>query len=214
MRRGLVIAGGGAKGAYSFGAMQALESRGYVFEAVSGTSAGSLNAAIWATGDLKAGEELWSRITPESSYRRSWWLKLLPRPMARVLGTLSVALSIVAARMSGSPIDGENDDNVDLAIGCVPALIALPLILYYSWSTWPWYQLVPTALLASLMVAYIPTLFTADSTSDEPELSMAAIMLWLPSAGIASVTLTPLFVHRIAGYGIFDYLIVPRVRTH
>ena len=64
---GLVLAGGGGKGAYQIGAWKYLREAGldrYV-SAVSGTSVGALNAALFAAGDLEQAENLWRNIRPE-----------------------------------------------------------------------------------------------------------------------------------------------------
>ncbi|OYY76931.1 MAG: hypothetical protein B7Y43_12760 [Sphingomonas sp. 28-62-20] len=116
MRRGLVIMGGGAKGAYSLGAMIALKERGFTFEAVSGTSAGALNATIWGTGDLSGGARLWAAMDSHNSYDRIPVLKKFPRLMSRLLGSVIVIISLLVSRVYGSPIDGENDNNVDLLL--------------------------------------------------------------------------------------------------
>lgn len=63
---GLVLAGGGGKGAYQIGVWKYLHECGldrYVC-AVSGTSVGSLNAALFASGDFQRAENLWLNIRP------------------------------------------------------------------------------------------------------------------------------------------------------
>ena len=63
---GLVLAGGGGKGAYQIGVWKYLHECGldrYV-RAVSGTSVGSLNAALFASGDFQRAEDLWLNIQP------------------------------------------------------------------------------------------------------------------------------------------------------
>jgi len=109
VRRGLAIVGGGAKGAYSLGCMKALHRAGFHFEAVSGTSAGSLNAAVWSSGDIEAGERLWAEMSPQSSYRRRSSLQALPRSLARLVGTGVVILALLIAQMRGYPIDGKSE---------------------------------------------------------------------------------------------------------
>jgi predicted acylesterase/phospholipase RssA len=51
--------GGGAKGAWQFGALEALDEAGIKFDYVAGTSVGALNGALWAAGRLDLGRELW-----------------------------------------------------------------------------------------------------------------------------------------------------------
>jgi hypothetical protein len=62
IRRGLVLEGGGAKGAWQFGALQALDEAGIKFDYVAGTSVGALNGALWAAGRLDLGEKLWGSL--------------------------------------------------------------------------------------------------------------------------------------------------------
>lgn len=62
---GLVLAGGGGKGAYQIGVFKALEEYGaddYI-TMVSGSSVGALNAILFAYGDIKMAEDLWSGIS-------------------------------------------------------------------------------------------------------------------------------------------------------
>lgn len=61
----LVLAGGGAKGAFQIGAWKAFRELGIEFEAVAGTSVGALNAALIAQGDFKRAENLWEEISLE-----------------------------------------------------------------------------------------------------------------------------------------------------
>ena len=50
MKRAIVLAGGGSRGAYELGAWQALDELGESFDGFFGTSIGSLNAALMAQG--------------------------------------------------------------------------------------------------------------------------------------------------------------------
>ena len=58
----IALEGGGARGAYQIGAWQALEEAGIRYEAVSGTSVGSLNGAMMAMRSLKRAEDFWNNI--------------------------------------------------------------------------------------------------------------------------------------------------------
>lgn len=62
MRRALVLSGGGSRGAYEIGAWQAFSELGVRFQAVYGTSAGAINAALFAQGDLEKASRLWENI--------------------------------------------------------------------------------------------------------------------------------------------------------
>ena len=66
MKKGLVFAGGGSKGAYQIGAWKALEELGERFQIAAGTSIGSINAAFYVQRDLAAAEELWRSIRADS----------------------------------------------------------------------------------------------------------------------------------------------------
>ena len=56
---GLVLEGGGAKGAYQIGAWKALKEAGVKIKGVAGTSVGALNGALICMGDLEQAEKLW-----------------------------------------------------------------------------------------------------------------------------------------------------------
>lgn len=56
---GLVLEGGGVKGAYELGALIALYERGYSFGAVTGTSIGALNGAVLVSQGIDDLERYW-----------------------------------------------------------------------------------------------------------------------------------------------------------
>lgn len=63
---GLVLAGGGGKGAYEIGVWKALlEAKRITVGAVSGTSVGALNAALFAAGDYDEAEDIWMHINTD-----------------------------------------------------------------------------------------------------------------------------------------------------
>ena len=62
---GLALEGGGAKGSYEIGSYVALCELGYKFDAVAGTSIGSLNAALIAQKNIKLAKELWLNADSE-----------------------------------------------------------------------------------------------------------------------------------------------------
>ncbi|MFR5602470.1 MAG: patatin-like phospholipase family protein [Lachnospiraceae bacterium] len=63
---GLVLEGGGAKGAYQIGAWKALREAGLRIRGVSGTSVGSLNGALIVMDDLDKAEYIWENIAYSS----------------------------------------------------------------------------------------------------------------------------------------------------
>src|SRR5215469_12051696 len=91
-RRGLVLEGGGAKGAWQFGVLKAFADSGITFEAVSGTSVGSLNGALWCTEALDLGEELWSSISRAKVFSLRKWL--LPVAIAGLVSRLFKAFAL------------------------------------------------------------------------------------------------------------------------
>ena len=59
---GLVLEGGGAKGAYQIGAWKALREAGVRIKGIAGASVGSLNGALICMDDLDRAEEIWKDI--------------------------------------------------------------------------------------------------------------------------------------------------------
>lgn len=59
---GIVLEGGGAKGAYQIGAWKALVEAGVKINAVAGTSVGALNGALICMGDVDKAEKIWRDI--------------------------------------------------------------------------------------------------------------------------------------------------------
>lgn len=59
---GIVLEGGGARGAYQIGAWKALREAGIKIRGVAGTSVGALNGALICMDDLKKAEEIWSTM--------------------------------------------------------------------------------------------------------------------------------------------------------
>ena len=58
----LALEGGGARGAYQVGVWKALAEKGIGFNAVSGTSVGALNGAMFAMGELDKAMDIWQNI--------------------------------------------------------------------------------------------------------------------------------------------------------
>ncbi len=65
MKYGLVLSGGGSKGAYESGCMKALQELGYHFDIVTGTSIGALNGLLIAQEDYQKLYELWDTLSLE-----------------------------------------------------------------------------------------------------------------------------------------------------
>ena len=56
---GVVLTGGGARGAYEVGAWKCIRKERLKIGAICGTSVGSINGAVFAQGDYKLAEKLW-----------------------------------------------------------------------------------------------------------------------------------------------------------
>jgi len=63
-RVGLVLGGGGAKGAYQLGVYEFLHSKGITkFHCISGTSIGALNGFLFSTATPEEATQIWRRIS-------------------------------------------------------------------------------------------------------------------------------------------------------
>ena len=60
---GIVLEGGGARGAYQIGVWKALREAGVKIRGVAGTSVGALNGALICMDDLEKAEEIWGNMT-------------------------------------------------------------------------------------------------------------------------------------------------------
>ena len=83
-RRGLVLAGGGARGSYQIGVWRALEELGWRAGIVTGTSVGCLNGALYVLGQYEMARDMWLSI-------RSSDVMALPAPGSG-LGALGEAV--------------------------------------------------------------------------------------------------------------------------
>lgn len=63
---GVVLEGGGAKGAYQIGVWKAMQECGIKIKAISGVSVGALNGTLMCMGDMDKAMELWENITYSS----------------------------------------------------------------------------------------------------------------------------------------------------
>lgn len=60
---GVVLEGGGAKGAYQIGAWRALKEAGVKIKGVSGVSVGALNGALICMDDIETAQNIWENIS-------------------------------------------------------------------------------------------------------------------------------------------------------
>lgn len=66
MKKAIVFAGGGSKGAYQIGVWKALNELEESFDIATGTSIGAVNAAFYVQRDYGAAEEMWSNLDVSS----------------------------------------------------------------------------------------------------------------------------------------------------
>lgn len=66
---GLVLAGGGAKGAYQIGAWRAMREMNVSFSAVSGVSIGAINGAMIIAGDYEKTMKLWKNVRVDENVK-------------------------------------------------------------------------------------------------------------------------------------------------
>lgn len=94
---GLVLAGGGGKGAYEIGVWKALRETGKIkIGAVSGTSVGALNAVLFAVGDYESAEDIWMHIDMD---------KILSSKKMKFSDRLSQWLAMYASIYTGGPVN-------------------------------------------------------------------------------------------------------------
>ncbi len=72
---GLVLEGGGVKGAYQVGALRAIEECGIHFDGVVGTSIGAVNGALYLEGGYNKLYEMWETIDTDTIFAidKKYW---------------------------------------------------------------------------------------------------------------------------------------------
>ena len=115
MKIGLVLAGGGGKGAYELGVWKALKELGISehISVFSGTSIGAFNAVLFAMDDMEKADKLWDEVTmdklvPISNY------ELIKRGIGLYLGgkNLQLAKKFLNDKLNYGAIT--NDGAVDI----------------------------------------------------------------------------------------------------
>lgn len=120
MKVGLVLSGGGAKGAYHVGVLKALRELGTRIDAVSGASIGALNGGILASAPsldvaIERLELLWGRLSKESplSMKVPGYLSLLVAAGLRLNGATAALGAVHAARALADKLDIELPEWLD-----------------------------------------------------------------------------------------------------
>ncbi|MGM9879077.1 MAG: patatin-like phospholipase family protein [Bacilli bacterium] len=68
MKRALVLSGGGAKGSYQLGVYKAIRRLGIKIDIITGTSIGSINGALFVSGDYLKAKRLWMKISTDNLF--------------------------------------------------------------------------------------------------------------------------------------------------
>lgn len=90
---GLVLSGGGAKGAFQAGALQVLKEKGYHFEIISGVSVGTLNGAMLATDQFDTLIRVWENLSTEDVLREQSLFSIARKYLAFKIGLGKAPLS-------------------------------------------------------------------------------------------------------------------------
>ena len=120
-RRGLVLQGGGAKGAFQYGVLKELHSAGFEFDVISGTSVGALNASLVATDSWDQGDLLWTNLSLKSAF--SW----------RKFSSIYTAISLPGILFFGWATN-QFEEAIGRPVSFVFALVAsLPSLAFIGW---------------------------------------------------------------------------------
>lgn len=159
-KRGLVLEGGGAKGAYQFGCLLAFRNRGITFDAVAGTSVGALNALLWASDSLPEGESLYQTLSQKNLYPFR-----LPLPVALLHGLLAGLLSAASYVFSGargSYLPAWLSFGVSAAYGLPPVVLLYWLVSIEGGFATSWPMIIATVYVHVMMlVAVLAMLYWA-----------------------------------------------------
>lgn len=125
--RALVLSGGGGRGAFQCGVIEELARRGWTPDVLVGTSIGSHNAALWATGGAARVSAFWDTVTTGKMHRfwrlGGWGGLMDRRPWARTLAECvpeselaraTTPLYLVTTNITtGQPVVFTNDRDLD-----------------------------------------------------------------------------------------------------
>lgn len=123
MKIGLVLGGGGARGAYQIGVFEALNEIGIDkhIKVISGASIGALNAAIYVQDNIKLGKEIWCNVSKEKILPTDT-LNLIKRSILVSVGSKNIDFikkyvpkAIEGGNISSNGLDSIIDENIDLS---------------------------------------------------------------------------------------------------
>ncbi len=119
-RVGLVLAGGGARGAYQIGVWKALREFGIDdnITDLAGASVGALNAALFANGDFYTAEDVWANISKDQVFTLNTEADLDDIPLPRALaagffGEIKTLLNIKWGPFSQKGLTELMEDNIN-----------------------------------------------------------------------------------------------------
>ncbi len=102
---GLVLEGGGAKGAYHIGVYRALIESGISIDGVTGSSIGAINGAIIAQGDGVLAWDIWSGMTNQAVFDIDEQFERELRTTGLSVSTISNGISIIKKMVHDGGID-------------------------------------------------------------------------------------------------------------
>ena len=105
MKKGLVLEGGGTKGAYQIGAYEALRDLGIKITGIAGTSIGALNGAFIAQGDFESMKDIWVNYDyksfmniDEDTYERYKNIEMKAKKLHDVVDLMNKGIDITPLR--------------------------------------------------------------------------------------------------------------------
>ena len=117
MKKGLVLEGGGTKGAYQIGAYEALRDLGIKITGIAGTSIGALNGAFIAQGDFKAMKDIWVNYDyksfmdiDEDTYERYKNIEMKAKNLHDVVDLMNKARKLLEEKINEDKIRKSNID--------------------------------------------------------------------------------------------------------
>jgi NTE family protein len=120
MKVGLVLSGGGAKGAYQVGVLKALRELGTRIDAVSGASIGALNGGVLASAPsldvaIERLEQLWGHLSTSSplNVKMPGYVSLLVAAGLRLNGASAILAATHAAKRLAKSFDVEIPEWLD-----------------------------------------------------------------------------------------------------
>jgi len=135
------MSGGGAKGAFQMGVLEALGERGIEIDFLSGSSVGALNAAGFAHVGIKQLKSVWLNIKGKKDILKSSWLSWSPKgiystkPLKKIINKhvnkkSNIEAVACAVNLDGQIVYASNQDHApDVFASWVEASCLIPFIM-------------------------------------------------------------------------------------